>query len=118
MVTGTLTPVRVAPQLVPALPAAAPDEHPAIAPRGSSAIVSSAAAGTAGLTSLIFKVTPSGSARACAATLTANPNRTPRHGRAGRGGLTAPEGERRNVVPVGYGAPEKSSEGAWACRRR
>jgi hypothetical protein len=33
MVTGTLTPVRVAPQLVPALPAAAPDEHPATAPK-------------------------------------------------------------------------------------
>jgi hypothetical protein len=62
MVMGTLTVVRVAPQLVPALPAAGADEHPAAARRGSTAIVSSAAAGTFGLTSLMFKVTPSATA--------------------------------------------------------
>ena len=76
MVTGTSIPVRVAPQLVPALPAAGLDEHPATASMASSAIVSIAVAepdipGIAdGLTSLIFKVTPSATARAFAA----NPN--------------------------------------------
>jgi hypothetical protein len=65
MVTGTLTPVRVAPQLVPALPAAAPDEHPATASRASSAIASIAIAklgipGIAGLVTPVFNVTPPG----------------------------------------------------------
>jgi hypothetical protein len=73
MVTGTLIPVRVAPQLVSALPAAGPDEHPATVPRGSSAIVSNAAADTARLTSLIFKATPSATARAPAANLNGQP---------------------------------------------
>jgi hypothetical protein len=61
MVTGTPIPVRVAPQLVPARPAAGPDEHPATASRANSAIVSIAVAEpgipgvAAGLTSLSFK---------------------------------------------------------------
>jgi hypothetical protein len=73
MVTGTLIPVRAAPQLVPARPAGEPDEQPAAAaPRASGAIVSIPTTDIAGLTSLIFKATPSATARACACAASLN----------------------------------------------